>query len=238
MEFIDGKKITEADISRRQACAVELFNAIVSSCLFSEAEPSIFHADPHAGNILILKDGTPGIALIDWSQTGTLTKAVRASILRLASGIATNNPRIVLEAAIALSGDGNHDAARATIEGEIEKSPAGPPFIEGALALLDRLALRGIKFPADLLLFRKAIFTLGGVLLCLDPEFDQDVCLINYMAALLAQEMPQRWVNLFFPYADSPFNYRSLMSNAELFMYGAGLLNQGRWIIAPYSPPL
>ncbi len=220
MEFIDGEKITGARGRHRAACAVELFNAVVCSCLFSGEERSIFHADPHAGNIFIIKDGAAGfrIALIDWSQTGTLTKAARASVLRLAAGIATNNRRTIAEAAAALSEGDTDETERTVIENEIDKSPAGVPFIEGALDLLDRLAIRGMKFPADLLLFRKALFTLNGVALSLDTEFDADTCFINYMVMVLAEEAPQRWFNMFFlPYTDSPYHYRSLMSNAELF---------------------
>ncbi|MBF0554643.1 MAG: hypothetical protein HQK96_08845 [Nitrospirae bacterium] len=226
MEFIDGQKITQAG-SRARECAVELFNALVCGCIFGASECSIFHADPHAGNILIVKDGSMGfrIALIDWSQTGNLTRDARASILKLSAGIITNNRGMVIDAVKTLTEGGiDSDATAALpsiIEDEISNTPAG--IITGALHLLDRLALMGIKFPADLLLFRKAIFTLNGVLLCLDPEFDQDACLINYMFRLLAEEIPQRWFNLFFPCSDSPFNYRSLISNAELFTLGAGL---------------
>ncbi|KWT85881.1 AarF/UbiB family protein [Candidatus Magnetominusculus xianensis] len=236
MQFIDGKKITEMDTDQKQ-CAVELFNAIVTDCLFADAVDSLFHGDPHAGNILIVKDARMGfrIALVDWSQAGTLTKTARASVLKLASGIITNNHSIILDAVNTLSEGGiGGGAALSAVIDELSKPAPGTTggimtnimtgIMNRALNLLDRLVLRGVKFPADLLLFRKAVFTLNGVLLSLDPEFDQDSCLINYMFRLLAEEMPQRWFNVFFPYADSPFNYRSLMSNAELFTLGVMLM--------------
>ncbi|MCG6552339.1 MAG: AarF/ABC1/UbiB kinase family protein [Candidatus Magnetominusculus sp. LBB02] len=225
MEFINGKKVIEADIEMRRSCAEELFNAVICSAIFSANENAIFHADPHAGNILIVKDNSMGfrIALIDWSQTGLLTKAARASVLKIAAGIATRNFSVIMDAVSALS-DGGTPAMPSVIEDEMRAAPDG--IIGGALYLLDRLVLCGIKFPADLLLFRKAIFTLNGVLLSLDPEFNQDACLISYISKLMAEEMPQRWFYSFFPLADSPLNYRSLMSNADLFMFGAALLNR------------
>ncbi|MBF0487664.1 MAG: hypothetical protein HQK98_05830 [Nitrospirae bacterium] len=226
MEFIDGHRITQAGSGHKE-CAVELFKTLVCGCIFGAAESSIFHADPHAGNILIVKDDAMGfrIALIDWSQTGTLARDARASILKLAAGITTNNRMMIIDAVQTLTEGGINGHTSAALPSVIDKELSATPtgIITGALHLLDRLALRGIKFPADLLLFRKAIFTLNGVLLSLDPEFDQDACLINYMFRLLVEEIPQRWYNLFFPCADSPFNYRSLMSNAELFTLGTGL---------------
>lgn len=225
MEFIDGEKITSA---KQKTCAEELFNALVSSCIFSAAEDAIFHGDPHAGNIIVVKDAQMGfrIALIDWSQAGSLTKAVRAAVLKLAAGIITNNHSVILDSINALA-EGGSGATAALSKIITNNAPAG--MITGVLNLLDRLALRGITFPADLLLFRKAFFTLNGVILSLDPEFNHDACLMNYMLKLMADEMPARWINSFFPYADSPFNYRSLVSNADLFMFGIKLF---------YNPPL
>ncbi|MBF0459324.1 MAG: hypothetical protein HQK99_15650 [Nitrospirae bacterium] len=224
MSFIDGEKISG---SNQKTCAEELFNALVSACIFSEDEDALFHGDPHAGNILIVKDAHMGfrIALIDWSQAGTLTKSARAAVLKLAAGIITNNHSVIMDAVNSLAEGGADTSELSKIKDN--KTPAG--MITGVLNLLDHLALRGIKFPADLLLFRKAFFTLNGVLLSIDPEFDHDACLMNYMLRLFAEEMPQRWANSFFPYLDSPFNYRSLMSNADIFMFGIKLF---------YSPTL
>jgi ubiquinone biosynthesis protein len=89
-------------------------------------------------------------------------------------------------------------------------------LIKKAFWLLEQLAYEGVVFPADLMLFRKAIFTLEGVLVDLYPQFNMDTFVFKYMAGLLTVEIPLRFGNLLFPLADKPENYRSLLSNADL----------------------
>ncbi len=88
--------------------------------------------------------------------------------------------------------------------------------IKKTFKLLEELAYEGFVFPADLMLFRKAMFTLEGVIYDLCPEFDMDAAVTRHLAALIADEMPSRIGNLFFPLADRPENYPSLISNLEL----------------------
>ena len=66
------------------------------------------------------------------------------------------------------------------------------------------------------MLFRKAIFTLEGVLFDLWPSFDMDAAVTQFLTTLVTQEIPTRCGNLFFPLADRPENYSSLISNIEL----------------------
>ena len=82
--------------------------------------------------------------------------------------------------------------------------------------LLDGLALEGIRFPKDLLLFRKTFFTLEGVLFDLHPSFDIDRAMVEEMTQLFLSEAPQRWASWMFPLMDRSENYRSLISNLDL----------------------
>ena len=66
------------------------------------------------------------------------------------------------------------------------------------------------------MLFRKAIFSLEGVINDLCPGFDMDAAVMRHMMALISQEFPARIGNLFFPLADRSENYPSLISNTEL----------------------
>jgi ubiquinone biosynthesis protein len=82
--------------------------------------------------------------------------------------------------------------------------------------LIEQLALEGFIFPADLMLFRKAIFTLEGVIYDLWPSFDMETATIQYMVDMIYREVPKRIGSLFFPWSDKPENYHSLISNFEL----------------------
>jgi ubiquinone biosynthesis protein len=89
-------------------------------------------------------------------------------------------------------------------------------LIKKTFNLLEQLTFEGFVFPADLMLFRKAIFTLEGVLYDLWPSFDMDAAIAQYLAVLITQEIPKRFSNLLFPLADRPESYPSLISNTEL----------------------
>jgi hypothetical protein len=63
-----------------------------------------------------------------------------------------------------------------------------------AMRLLDFLATQGVQFPPQLLLFRKSVFTLDGVLHDIaGPGTDLDDLLLSAAAKLL----PQRWTYIF-----------------------------------------
>ncbi len=84
-------------------------------------------------------------------------------------------------------------------------------------------------YPADLLLLRKAIFTLEGLLYELDPAFDIDRCLFAFLGQLLSEELPLRWFYLWFPLFDSAQHYKSLLSNMELLELMNKLAAQMFW---------
>ena len=98
----------------------------------------------------------------------------------------------------------------------IARNPNIDPAVKKWLIQLEQLSFEGFVFPADLMLFRKAVFTLEGVLYDLDSSFDMDAAIMQYITALMAGELPMRFSNLFFPLADRSENYPSLISNAEL----------------------
>ncbi|MEJ2642748.1 MAG: hypothetical protein P8010_24625, partial [Desulfosarcinaceae bacterium] len=93
---------------------------------------------------------------------------------------------------------------------------AGRPLLGRTFKLLEHMALEGFVFPADLMLFGKAIFTLEGVLYDLWPQFDMDAAITRHLAALVTREIPDRFRGLLAPFTDRPENYPSLISNLEL----------------------
>ena len=52
-------------------------------------------------------------------------------------------------------------------------------LIKKSFKLLEQLSFEGFVFPAELMLFRKAIFTLEGVLYDLDPSFDMNAAIVR-----------------------------------------------------------
>ena len=228
MAYLHGPKITDADLGpeQRKELADILFEALVCRPLFCRREAALFHGDPHAGNILAVMDAasdTPRIGLLDWSLAGRLAKGVRVGIVQLIQSLFKKDLSGILNAIPALAGDASADPpmTRPKLRDLIldmmhERGFARQELIKKAFRMLESLAHEGWVFPVDLMLFRKAIFTLEGVLHDLWPAFNMDANVIAYLTALMSREMPLRLGNLLFPLADRPENYPSLISNTDL----------------------
>jgi len=228
MAFLKGPKITDAPLSQeqRKRCAGVLFEALVCRPLFSRREPSLFHGDPHAGNILAVKDQESGnlrIGLLDWSLAGRLTQRDRVKTAQLIQAVIKKDLSGIRRSVKALAVGTYMDSGRQRQAfRDLVLSTMGSsgferlPLIKKTFKLLEVLTFEGFVFPPDLMLFRKAIFTLEGVIFDLWPAFDMDAAVTQYLATLVTREIPTRCGNLFFPLTDKPENYPSLISNIEL----------------------
>ncbi len=228
MEFMRGGKITDVPLASgdRTTCAQLLFQTVIGHPLFSEEEQTLFHGDPHAGNIFA-SEGKPAVeikvALLDWSQTGYLSKRQRVKMLRLMIGVITQDQGLICDAVGELSKENLKEDPRLLkkLEQMIHESIvsgeyASYPLVKKTFFLIDQSMLRGVPFPRELLLFRKAFFTLEGLLYDLDPEFDMDTYLIRLVADILREEFPKRWAALLLLHPDCPESYRSMLSNPDI----------------------
>ncbi len=81
-----GEKITTAVVGlpdwRRARIAEQLIEAVVAVPLFTLGRTSMFHADPHAGNLLYNKQ-TGILTLLDWALIGQITEEQRRQFAML-----------------------------------------------------------------------------------------------------------------------------------------------------------
>lgn len=223
MDYLDGPKIINADLTpeQRRQCAGVLFEALVCRPLFAPSEQALFHGDPHAGNILAVPatgSRTPRIGLVDWSLAGRLTRHHRIQTVQLIQAIQKKDLSGIRVAVMALAnGRGQTGRLRAQIVALLHSAEfVRMPLMRKVFRLLEKLSYKGFVFPADLMLFRKAVFTLEGVLNDLCPDFDMDAAIMQYLAGLMTREIPNRLCGLLFPLTDRPGNYPSLISNMDL----------------------
>ncbi len=251
MAYVKGPKITDAqlDPEQRKRCAAILFDALVCRPLFSRDERALFHGDPHAGNILAAFDPDsemPRIGLLDWSLAGRLTKQARVNTVQLIQAVLKEDVGGIRRAVKALAKCTSmatplkHHQFRHQVIQWLRSAEFGRiTLIKRVFRLLELLTYEGFVFPAELMLFRKAIFTLEGVLHDLWPAFDMDAAVVRYMMGLMAQDAPTRCFNLLFPLADRPENYTSLISNMELqsllaHQYAAAVQSSARTIFGSF----
>jgi ubiquinone biosynthesis protein len=169
----EGVKVTAAlagaSDRRRRRAATQLIEALVAVPLFARGERSVFHADPHAGNLLY-DQRTGELALLDWALTESLTRDERRHVAMLALMLGLRDPVGVCGEIEALAlgrrlNPAHRGFMRDLVDGFIGQLPfTRLPSSMDAMRLLDRLALEGIRFPSGLMMFRKVLFTLDGIL--------------------------------------------------------------------------
>jgi ubiquinone biosynthesis protein len=146
-----------------------LAEALLAVPALASAENSIFHADPHAGNILYDKEKNE-LVILDWALTEGLTLEQRRNVLMLVLMMILRDADGVSSAVERLCRNGAFDGRvqriiRAHVDRLLDNMPLSDwPGAMDAMRLLDQIALEGIRFPTALLMFRKASFTLEGVL--------------------------------------------------------------------------
>jgi ubiquinone biosynthesis protein len=204
MEFVEGSPLLETPLeaASRRSTARLLFRSLFLEPLFSGLPESIFHADPHAGNIMVQKqkDGAVVLVLLDWSQADRLPATLRHAIVELCLHSVTGNdpPVPVLERILQRYGRINRVAFPK------EGNPLHKTF-----NVVEQLAVAGHPVPLSLLLLRKSFLTLDGIARHLDPLFSPWRETLIYAAWVLASEAPLRLWSIPFPWFDRRASYRS-----------------------------
>ena len=169
-----GDKITKAvagipDWSRRRI-AERLIDAVLAVPLLTPDTKGMLHADPHAGNLLYnRRNGV--LTLLDWALTAHITEEQRRQIALLFVMILLRDTRGVCEAIESLSlrgqrrWSGQTAMVRQEVEQFFEEQPlAHIPQAVDVMNLLERITWQGVRLPSPLVMLRKVLFTLDGIL--------------------------------------------------------------------------
>lgn len=172
LTFEKGKKVTEAHVvpaKLRMSVADRLAKALLAVPALSREKDSIFHADPHAGNLLYDRQRNE-LVILDWALTERLTRRQRKNVVLLVLMMMLRDSDGMAKAIEELCQlrDAGHRAQVRDIRKHIDQLLNTLPLTQlpgpmDAMRLLDKIALEGIRFPTALLMFRKASFTLEGV---------------------------------------------------------------------------
>ena len=186
-----GKKITDAvrraSSWERAQVSSQLVDAIIAIPLFAPTGDVLFHADPHAGNLLY--DRRRGeLAILDWALTEHLTRADRRHLAMLFLMIFLRDAIGAGEAVLALSPKGRREKLKArhireSVADYLDRLPAKHiPSAVDAMDLLETIAWKGVRLPPSLVMFRKALFTLDGILHDIDaPEFSMESVMLRHI---------------------------------------------------------
>ncbi len=170
-----GIKVTNAaarlPVAKRRKVAEQLIEALIAVPLLSAQENAIFHGDPHAGNLLY-DNRTGELTIIDWALRERLSRDQRRHLALLFLMVTLRDPVGTGNEVLALSQQHiRRTSPRGRMVGEfvtnfLNELPAARLQGGGvdAMLLLERLAMKGVKFPGPLIMLSKVMFTLDGIL--------------------------------------------------------------------------
>ncbi len=168
-----GIKVTNAaarlPVERRRKVAEQLIEALVAVPLLAAQEDAIFHGDPHAGNLLY-NNRTGELTIIDWALRERLSREQRRHLALLFLMVTLRDPLGACNEVLALSQQHIRSASpkgrmvSEFVSSFLDQLPAVRSSGVDAMILLERLALKDVKFPGPLIMLSKVMFTLDGIL--------------------------------------------------------------------------
>lgn len=175
MQRIVGRPVDSAGLPPE--AAQHLARAGAGSLFHQVLVAGFFHADPHAGNVLVTPDGR--LCFLDWGLAGHLTRRLRHGLADLfLAAVEQDAERIVQIAADLGSPAGRADlramerdvtlALREDFNHAIGQENVG----RAMLKLLFIFGRNGISITSDYSLMAKAVLSIEEVSRALDPGFD------------------------------------------------------------------
>jgi ubiquinone biosynthesis protein len=178
MECIPGKKITEVKNfghyrSSRKKVVRNVYEAISKQILYDK----VFHADPHPGNIFLLRDNK--IAFLDFGIVGRITEDMEEEIEDFIIGIVTKDIDVLIRSIIS-SGSISENIDMKSFKADLSESLADyynlsikQINISAMFMTTFKIAQRyHIKLPMNYTLLGKALITLEGFGHKYYPEFN------------------------------------------------------------------
>ena len=174
----------------------------------------MFHCDPHAGNLFWT--ATQRLAILDWSLVGSLGNRQREAIVQILLGGVTLQPARIVAVLESLSTRQRPDRAALmrVVHAWLRRIRSGQlPGLTWLTGMLDEaVQLARLRVATDLLLFRKSLLTLQGVLAEINGgAVEMDAVLMGDFCQNLITEWPRRWVSL--PYSR---DFATRLSNVDL----------------------
>jgi len=179
MEQIDGRLLSSVNPAELSAADKREIVANGTDAVFKQClRFGFFHADPHPGNIFLLKDNK--LCFIDCGMTGRLDRKTTDQLINLVASIIKADIdrlcRVVLEltsVAPSIVESREFRLELRHLTGQFQNTNLQQLNITGLLsdffAMLQRYH---IQCPSDLMLLTKALTTIEGVAEQFDPSFD------------------------------------------------------------------
>jgi ubiquinone biosynthesis protein len=197
MERVDGIRFTDVEAMRASGIdTARLLRIGLQTVIEGVVVHGFFHGDLHAGNIIVLPDGT--FVLIDFGIVGRLTEWTRHRLARYLIAVTTNDYDGMVRALCSFGNAIPRDVSLDAVAREVQEKYE--PFVKNGvnvaqLGQLMHTMIRSmvkfrIRIPRELVLLSKQMLYLEGAARMLAPEVD------------LLQEQHVIYTSLFTKYPD------------------------------------
>ena len=236
MTYEQGQKVTDTismSTAERNTLTSHIIEAFIAIPLFASQEKSVFHADPHAGNLYV-DEQSRDLIIFDWALTEQLNREQRRQIILLVTSVMLRDEQLIYQAIAELSQDNflENETKAGSVRSLItlfinDISIFTMPGVKHVLTLLDDILLSGIVFSAPLLIFRKVLLTLDGVLNDIESTVPMEIILAQYL--IKEGTIMSCGIYLLNPYSTnfkmplSSLDILSLIRSAQWFGFRAGL---------------
>ncbi|MGA4508253.1 ABC1 kinase family protein [Propionibacteriaceae bacterium G1746] len=176
MQRLDGTPLSQsAELvesiapETRRAMASDLLGAVLDQVF----RTGTFHADLHAGNLMVWPDGRVG--LLDFGSVGRLDAASRQQLVQLLLAIDRDDPTAAMDVLMLLLDPPervDERALRRDLGGLITQVRAGGGSMEVFGSLMGIVVRHGFRIPPMLAAALRALGALEGTLGLLDPRLD------------------------------------------------------------------
>jgi ubiquinone biosynthesis protein len=177
MEFIKGRKLTDLLRHRKAFSKKAVMDSIINTIMKQVFEQDVFHADIHPGNVLVISKGK--IGLLDFGIVGRLTPYLRREAVRLYAALIKRDVNGVVKHLLRIgkpSDTTDVEDFRKDVENIITewhgtelRQVRGTHMLH---RLFDKSIEHDIAMPVDIILLAKALVTVEGTCLMLNPRFN------------------------------------------------------------------
>jgi ubiquinone biosynthesis protein len=193
MEHSHGHKISgdyPADPAERRRLAKVLVRLYLTQIF----EHGFFHGDPHPGNVFIMDDGR--LCFLDFGIVGRLSPRDQDNLRQLFLALIVRDAEWMAGVYLDLCGataDVDLTAFTRDLEDALEEYYAAPTQGSSFAEVLHQFIRLGrrhhIRVLREFLLLTKALMTMEAVARTLDPAFNMDVALQDYVPRMIGRQM-------------------------------------------------
>jgi ubiquinone biosynthesis protein len=194
-DFTDGIRLDDFASYKRLHCSRKTIAAIGTKLFYKQFfEFGFFHGDPHPGNFFVMPDNI--LCLHDFGIVGRIDDITRREMIASLVDFLEHDASMAIDHMIHMANvpanadvDGFRNDATAILEGWFYAPKGGERLSMALYRVVADGVNHGILFPSNVILFAKAIVTMEGMALLLDPDFDIAVELRPYLRRLLTIDL-------------------------------------------------